>query len=75
MVFPLFSDCNSVEKEGGSVLASYVNGLTVLSIKKIYKPRSVSTVIPALSYKVVQSWSNGRVSSTSNLLGVSMLTP
>ena len=30
----LFSDSNSPEKEGGSVLASYVNGLTVLSINK-----------------------------------------
>ena len=45
MVFPLliskfhanltlFSNSNSLEKEGGSVLASYVNGLTVLSINK-----------------------------------------
>ena len=30
----LFSDSNSPEKERGSVLASYVNGLTVLSINK-----------------------------------------
>ena len=30
----LFSDGNSAEKDGGSVLASYVNGLTVLSINK-----------------------------------------
>ena len=30
----LFSDSNGPEKEGGSVLASYVNGLTVLSIIK-----------------------------------------
>ena len=30
----LFSNSNSAEKEGGSVLASYVNGLTVLSINK-----------------------------------------
>ena len=30
----LFSDSNSPEKEGGSVLASYVNGLTVLSMYK-----------------------------------------
>ena len=30
----LFSDGNSPEKDGGSVLASYVNGLTVLSINK-----------------------------------------
>ena len=30
----LFSDSNSPEKEGGSVLASYVNGLTVLSMNK-----------------------------------------
>ena len=42
MVFPLliskisslFSDGNSADKERGSVLASYVNGLTVLSINK-----------------------------------------
>ena len=44
----LFSDGNSPEKEGGSVVASYVNGLTVLSINKIYKPRPVSIEIPAL---------------------------
>ena len=30
----LFSDGNSAEKDGSSVLASYVNGLTVLSINK-----------------------------------------
>ena len=30
----LFSDSNSLEKEGSSVLASYVNGLTVLSMNK-----------------------------------------
>ena len=45
MVFPLliskfhanltlFSDSNSPEKEGGSILAGYVNGLTALSINK-----------------------------------------
>ena len=30
----LFNDGNSPEKEGGSVSASYVNGLTVLSMNK-----------------------------------------
>ena len=30
----LFSDGNSAKNDGGSVLASYVNGLTVLSINK-----------------------------------------
>ena len=56
----LFSDSNSPAKEGGSVLASYVNGLTVLSMNKYLQIaiRLHSGIYPRYA-KVVQAWSDG----------------